>query len=220
MAGTATFTTLESTIDRNGPASRLNWTSGPSVSGPAGCSVTVFAATAPVLPLSVIRRIRRVVYDTITAAASIRRMRHTFGVTQAGPGSGPSAPELLADATDISRLLREVQRYVEQPQDAAMRESGLTMPQVSTLGVLFDRGPLSLKDLSRELGLSHSTVSGIVDRLERRGLARRAVDPADRRGSPIRAVGLPDAHSHHGDVPSPAGRTQAALPSTSAAERL
>src|SRR5260221_2189986 len=157
-------------------------------------------ASPPAIRL--IRRIRRVVYDTITAAASIRRMRHTFGVTQAGPGSGPSAPELLADATEISRLLREVQRYVEQPQDAAMRESGLTMPQVSTLGVLFDRGPLSLKDLSRELGLSHSTVSGIVDRLERRGLARRAVDPADRRGRLIRPTDTPGPHPRHGDVPS------------------
>ncbi len=146
-------------------------------------------------------------------------MRHTFGVTQAGPGSGPSAPELLADATDISRLLREVRRYVEQPQDAAMRESGLTMPQVSTLGVLFDRGPLSLKDLSRELGLSHSTVSGIVDRLERRGLARRAVDQADRRVSLIGVTDSVDAYARQGYAQSQAGRLMSALESASAEQR-
>jgi len=103
-------------------------------------------------------------------------MRHTFAVTEAGPGSGPSDPELLADATDVVRLLREVRRYIEQPLDTAMRDSGLTMPQVSTLSVLFDRGPLSLKDLSRQLGLSHSTVSGIVDRLEKQGLVKRQTD--------------------------------------------
>jgi DNA-binding MarR family transcriptional regulator len=55
------------------------------------------------------------------------------------------------------------------------------MPQVAALTALFEKGPLSLKDLSRELGLSHSTASGIVDRLERRGLAARTVDEVDRR---------------------------------------
>ena len=34
---------------------------------------------------------------------------------------------------------------------------------------------LSVKELSRRMGLSHSTVSGIVDRLERRGLVARRV---------------------------------------------
>jgi DNA-binding MarR family transcriptional regulator len=164
-------------------------------------------------------------------------MRHTFAVTQAGPsrparsdvkpakpsGAGaepaPHDPALVADATDIVRLLREVRRYVEQPQDTAMRETGLTIPQVSTLSVLFDRGPLSLKDLSRELGLSHSTVSGIVDRLERRGLARRTVDPADRRVSLIGVTDRVDAYARQGYTQSQAGRLLPALESANADQR-
>ena len=146
-------------------------------------------------------------------------MRHTFAVTEAGPGSGPSDPELLADATDVVRLLREVRRYIEQPLDTAMRDSGLTMPQVSTLSVLFDRGPLSLKDLSRQLGLSHSTVSGIVDRLERRGLARRAVDQADRRVSLIGVTDIVDAYARQGYAQSQAGRLLPALESASEDQR-
>jgi MarR family transcriptional regulator, organic hydroperoxide resistance regulator len=43
-----------------------------------------------------------------------------------------------------------------------------------------DEGGLSLKELSSRLGLAHSTVSGIVDRLERRGLLRREPDARDR----------------------------------------
>lgn len=144
-------------------------------------------------------------------------MRHTFDVTQARPA--PPDPALLADAADIARLLREVRRHVEQPQDTAMLDSGLTMPQVSTLSVLFDRGPLSLKDLSRELGLSHSTVSGIVDRLERRGLARRAVDPADRRVSLIGVTDSVDAYARQGYAQSQAGRLLRALESASADQR-
>jgi len=38
-----------------------------------------------------------------------------------------------------------------------------------------------LKDLSQALSLAHSTVSGIVDRLEKRGLIERRVDPEDGR---------------------------------------
>jgi DNA-binding MarR family transcriptional regulator len=46
---------------------------------------------------------------------------------------------------------------------------------------LFHSGGLRLKELSRRVGLAHSTVSGIVDRLEKRGLATRRPDPADGR---------------------------------------
>ena len=100
-----------------------------------------------------------------------------------------------------------------------MRDSGLTMPQISALSVLFDRGPLSLKDLSRELGLSHSTASGIVDRLERRGLARRAVDPADRRVSMIGVTAEVDAYARQGFAQSQAGRLLPALGAATAEQR-
>jgi DNA-binding MarR family transcriptional regulator len=44
---------------------------------------------------------------------------------------------------------------------------------------------ISLKDLSREVSLAHSTASGIVDRLEKRGLIERRPDPSDGRISRI-----------------------------------
>jgi DNA-binding MarR family transcriptional regulator len=91
-------------------------------------------------------------------------------------------PALAQEAAEIARLLQDVnRRYRDLPVEADIRRSGLTMPQVAALTALFEKGPLSLKDLSRELGLSHSTASGIVDRLERRGLAARTVDEVDRR---------------------------------------
>lgn len=46
-------------------------------------------------------------------------------------------------------------------------------------------GGLSLKELSARMGLAHSTVSGIVDRLEKRELVTRQVDPDDRRISRV-----------------------------------
>jgi MarR family transcriptional regulator, organic hydroperoxide resistance regulator len=46
---------------------------------------------------------------------------------------------------------------------------------------LFRAEGLSLKELSREVGPAHSTVSGVVDRLEKRRLALRRPDPDDDR---------------------------------------
>jgi DNA-binding MarR family transcriptional regulator len=42
-------------------------------------------------------------------------------------------------------------------------------------------GGLSLKEASRQVGLAHSTVSGIVDRLERQGLVERQTAKKDHR---------------------------------------
>jgi DNA-binding MarR family transcriptional regulator len=133
--------------------------------------------------------------------------------------AGGAVPELMAEAAEIARLLRAVRKQVEQPQNAATRGAGLTMPQVSTLSVLFDRGPVSLKDLSHELGLSHSTVSGIVDRLERHGLARRSVDPTDRRVSLIEVTDQVDAYARKGYAESQAGRLVGALEAASPRQR-
>ena len=50
--------------------------------------------------------------------------------------------------------------------------------------VLVHSEGISLRALSKELGLAHSTVSGIVDRLEKRGMVVRQTDEADRRQRP------------------------------------
>lgn len=44
-------------------------------------------------------------------------------------------------------------------------------------------GEMTLKELSARMGLAQSTTSGIVDRLERKGLLHRYVSPADRRAT-------------------------------------
>lgn len=141
----------------------------------------------------------------------MRRARHNPGVADTDP--------LVAEAAGIARALRELRRHVEQPTDADRRRSGLTIPQLSTVTVLFDRGPLSLKELSRDLGLSHSTVSGIVDRLELHGLVRRAIDPSDRRITRISVTEEVDAYARRGYLEGQVGRLLPALRSASEDQR-
>ena len=74
---------------------------------------------------------------------------------------------------------------MRQPVAAEFARGHLTGPQRSVMQALFHAGGQSLKELSRRVGLAHSTVSGIVDRLEKRGMAERGPNPADGRTSII-----------------------------------
>jgi DNA-binding MarR family transcriptional regulator len=92
--------------------------------------------------------------------------------------------ELQREAEAIVEHLRAIRLILKRPIAEAIAESGLTAPQVGLLRALAGGG-LSLKELSARLGLAHSTVSGIVDRLERRGFVRREPDARDRRSTMI-----------------------------------
>jgi DNA-binding MarR family transcriptional regulator len=84
-------------------------------------------------------------------------------------------------AQEIDQHLRAIRRILRQPAESEFARSGLTGPQRSVMQVVVRSGGLSLKECSREVGLSHSTVSGIVDRLEKQGLIDRRTDKQDRR---------------------------------------
>jgi DNA-binding MarR family transcriptional regulator len=122
------------------------------------------------------------------------------------------------EAAEVARLLRDInRRYRDQPIEADISQSGLTFQQVSAVSVLYNRGALSLKELSRELGLSHSTASGIVDRLAKRGLVSRTVDAKDRR---ITRIGVTDAVQRYVDEGMPTGQAGRLEPALRAATRV
>jgi DNA-binding MarR family transcriptional regulator len=98
--------------------------------------------------------------------------------------------EIAAAAMELERDLRAVRQILRRPLEAEIARGRLTGPQQSAMQALVQSGAMSLKDLSRELGLAHSTVSGIVDRLQSRGLVEREPDHADRRISKITASDL------------------------------
>jgi DNA-binding MarR family transcriptional regulator len=84
-------------------------------------------------------------------------------------------------AEELNRDLRVVRAALRRPMEAEIARGNLTGPQQSAMAVLVRSGPLSLKALGAQLGLAHSTTSGIVDRLEKRGMVLREVDATDRR---------------------------------------
>jgi len=50
-----------------------------------------------------------------------------------------------------------------------------------TVGVLERLGPMSAGDIARHAGLATASVTNLIDRLERKGFARRVADRRDRR---------------------------------------
>jgi DNA-binding MarR family transcriptional regulator len=84
-------------------------------------------------------------------------------------------------ATEIDGDLGAVRQLFRRPVCAEIARGGLTGPEQSATGTLIASEDLSVRDLSRELGLGHSTVSGTVDRLEKQGSVDRQPDQADRR---------------------------------------
>jgi len=99
---------------------------------------------------------------------------------------------ILALATEASADLETIRRRLRDSIAAEVQKLSvpLTAPQVSALALLVDErrdsgSGISLSELSRRMGLSHSTVSGIVDRLVRRGLVERRPRSDDRRFTEI-----------------------------------
>lgn len=62
----------------------------------------------------------------------------------------------------------------------------VTLNQYRALVVLAGRSPMHMADLGRELAISPSSTTRLVDRLERKGLVSRAANEASRRSIDLR----------------------------------
>jgi DNA-binding MarR family transcriptional regulator len=93
----------------------------------------------------------------------------------------PGDAALAAQTERMESDFRAIHHAMRKPLDAEFAQINLTMPQKALMQVVVMNQGMSLKDLSRQLSLAHSTVSGIVDRLEKHGLIERRSDPVDGR---------------------------------------
>jgi MarR family transcriptional regulator, organic hydroperoxide resistance regulator len=62
-----------------------------------------------------------------------------------------------------------------------LAELNLTAAEINALANLAGRGALNVRELSEQTGTRASTLTGVLDRLERRGFLTRELDAADRR---------------------------------------
>ena len=92
---------------------------------------------------------------------------------------------LRALAQDLGVQLHGIRRKMRRRLEAEYARGEVTGPQRLVMQALVGSGAMSLKELSAKVGLAHSTVSGIVDRLEKRGFVNRQVLESDHRVTQI-----------------------------------
>ena len=86
----------------------------------------------------------------------------------------------------IRRLIRAV--YLDSQKIS--KRYGLTEPQSAVVRNLYNNGPMSSADLSRNLFVTPSNITGIIDRLEKKQFVERIKKEGDRR---VALITLTDA---------------------------
>jgi len=81
----------------------------------------------------------------------------------------------------ILRALRRITRSIALHSRQLSAVSHITAPQLMCLRTVMANGPMTATAISREMHVSPSTVVGILDRLEDKGLIRRERGREDRR---------------------------------------
>ncbi|MEU9147644.1 MarR family transcriptional regulator [Streptomyces sp. NPDC048349] len=94
-------------------------------------------------------------------------------------GKSGTAPHAAPAKLQLLELLAAIGTAQWRDFATAASPYGLTSTQARVLAQL--DGPVPMRGLAKLLVCDASNVTGIVDRLEARGLVRREPDPADRR---------------------------------------
>ena len=90
----------------------------------------------------------------------------------------PNNEDVIKDIVEsIRRLVRA--EYLDSQKMS--KQYGLTGPQSLVLRLLIKKGALSSADLSRQMYVTPSNITGIIDRLEKKGLVERIRKQGDRR---------------------------------------
>lgn len=87
----------------------------------------------------------------------------------------------LPTMRELARTYQAFSSY----SDGHIRELGLTSPQFDVIATLGDTQGMSMKDLAAATLVTKGTLTGIVDRLEKKGLLRREIPPENRRSFTI-----------------------------------
>ncbi|MFI1166918.1 MarR family winged helix-turn-helix transcriptional regulator [Streptomyces sp. NPDC020801] len=98
-------------------------------------------------------------------------------------------------SSEVIVLFAKITDRYTREYEAAAAHHGLTKQQVKALLAL-DEGELPMRRVAERLGAEPSNLTGVIDRLQARGLVERHSDPGDRRVKLL--------------APTAAGRTAAA----------
>jgi DNA-binding MarR family transcriptional regulator len=99
--------------------------------------------------------------------------------------AGPERAELEAA---FAIALRRTGALIQLMGQAAAEQVGVNLTDLNCLNILSLSGPMTAGELARATGLTTASITGVIDRLEEAGIARRERDSADRRKVVIHLV--------------------------------
>jgi DNA-binding MarR family transcriptional regulator len=116
--------------------------------------------------------------------------------------SSSTGREALVQALNLA--MREASGLGVLYSQAVAQRLGVTPVDIECLDLVLLRGPVTAGALAEATGLTTGAITGVIDRLERAGLARRERDSDDRRKVMVR--GLPAAAARAMRLYEPMGR--------------
>ena len=97
------------------------------------------------------------------------------------PNTEAPSDRPLGPVLDFMRLMWAINHGLDRASRGMQAKFGVTGPQRLVLRIVGNFPGLSAGDLARTLHVHPSTLTGILQRLEARGLLRRLTDPSDAR---------------------------------------
>jgi DNA-binding MarR family transcriptional regulator len=114
----------------------------------------------------------------------------------------PERPRLAGEALQFMQKLWDLSHALDVTSKRMARSHGVTGPQRLVLRIVGQAPESTASEIALTLGIHPSTLTGILGRLDDRGMIRRAIDPADRRRARFRltAAGERINGRHRGTV--------------------
>lgn len=89
--------------------------------------------------------------------------------------------ERLNDSTRVAQLFHEVMNLFRRSMSKVFEDIGINAPQGMVLRIVGKEKRIKVTELSNKLSLPNSTVSGLLDRLEKQSMVVRERSQEDRR---------------------------------------
>lgn len=82
---------------------------------------------------------------------------------------------------DIEKHLRKVDYIIRRKGREILSDFNITIPQFTALQILINKGNMTIGELSKSMALACSTITDLIDRMEKAELVVRKKDEKDKR---------------------------------------
>ena len=88
---------------------------------------------------------------------------------------------MVEQVTDIEKYLRKIDHIIRKEGRLILNDFNITVPQFTALQILINDGNMTIGKLSQKTALAYSTITDLIDRMEKSELVIRKKDDKDKR---------------------------------------